>query len=190
VIFADDMTAPPAEPVAQIHRPAPVYFWYGVAILGLWIGFIAWLTFNWSNPVTLNPRQLLESDVILFGRVVSIGTIGSTPGTSSPGIVEPVPDQKWPFPDFEPIQIGNLAETKARPGESYLFPLKRASSKRKPAAAGSLYLVTPTELPDGQALIYPATLETREQYEKLLNEKPFRQHGSIVLPPSGPTAHD
>ena len=163
------MTASTAEPVVSPRsKPPAVYFWCGFALLVCWMALIGWLTITRSNPVTLNPRQLSDSDVIVVGRVVSTGTANSTSG-----IVEPAPDQPWPLPGSDSIRIINLAETGAQVGEIYLLPLVHMKSHAEKSSSQTDFAVTPTQLPDGESLIYRASPEAFRQYKEIVSGEHF-----------------
>jgi len=137
-----------AAPTAKKLPAGPL--WVGLGVLSLWCGFIAALTFLTSYPITLNWKQVSISDVVLEGQL-------SADGSS----VEPIPGKPWPFETQTPVVVSNLAETSARAGKAYLFPLTR-KQRGRPG-----YFVTPSQLPNGEPLVYPVTDESLAQLQKI-----------------------
>jgi len=171
------MTAPAVESATPAIRPPAWLFWFAVGVLSIWLGLVAWLTWTSSNPVTLNRQQIFASDVLLVGRV------------SSQHVVEPVEDQPWPLADRSPIKIVNLSRTHARPGRVFLFPLRFVLNRigTKPKVE---YMVTPSELPSHEPLVYPATPETMDQLRQILQEPRTSLSRKAVTLPRSPTARD
>lgn len=168
---------PPAP--APVVRPPAWAFWCGLLLTAAWLALIAWLTWTSSNPVTLNRRQIHDSDVVLVGQVAK-----------GEPLVEPVPDQPWPLSDKKPIRIANLSETRAQTGHRYLFPLKRAIPQRA-GAETETFLVTPSTLPNSEPLIYPAGPEAMSQLKQILQEpRPSAIRRKAALPPRQPAARD
>jgi hypothetical protein len=153
-----DVTAnPQVEKNISARRPprGPLLL---AALLALgWITFLAILTWKTANPVTLNLLQIQQSDVVLAGKVTGQYTIEKTDL------------QPWPLSEKE-VSINNLPEAGAKLGQVYLFALQHHSGEGVPAHGG--YRITPTHLPDGAPLIYPATSEALAQLKRIPSQPP------------------
>jgi len=142
----------PAEPsLKPSSRPAPLILAGGVAIG--WLSTLLILTVCTANPVTVNRQQILESDVVVKGKITGEKTLAAIPGGD------------WPVPDDAPLQVMNLKETGAKIGETYTIPLNRIL----PADGSSTptFIVTFSHLPNGKPLIYPVGEETDQQLQAI-----------------------
>ena len=129
--------------------------WLSLGVATSWVAGLIALAVLTSNPDTLNPRQLDQSDVIVVGDILDRRTgavrvkeylIGEGP---------------------EVITIQNLAETGARTGRRYLFPLGFADSESYWIASN-----LPPDRETGQSarpgtLIYNWSAEVRAQFDRI-----------------------
>ena len=155
------VSAPPASgnPAAS---PAGGRRWLLIAsgLALLWILFLLVLAIWYANPVTLNRRQVLDSDLVIEGRIRSLVS----------GEVE-VTQTLFGTVPAELLKVTNLSDTGAREGEIYLLPLVHSSAGNSPDELA--YQVTPTGLPhprrpgEGLPLIYPQSAEILQQLRGL-----------------------
>jgi hypothetical protein len=125
----------------RLQIPVLIFLVWGTVLvsLALWT----------ANPVTLNPLQIRQADLIVEAAVADLRE----------GRCRVV--RTWPegfIPDT--IRIAGLSKTGAVKGETYLMPLKR------PPQADP-YQIAPAG-PEQLRLIYPADEQTRAQLEQIL----------------------
>jgi hypothetical protein len=107
---------------------------------------LAWWT---ANPVTLNYRQIADSEFVVSGTVVDVQA----------GRVDV--DREWKRGEaLQDVVVENLSGSGAAAGERYLIPLARGR--------GDGFEITETLIEDGKPLIYPATQEATSQLETIL----------------------
>lgn len=129
-------------------------------LVTLWIGFLVVLAIWYANPVTLNRRQVLDSDLVISGRVRDLAA----------GEVEVIKTYLGTAPAAL-ITVTNLNETGAQAGETYLLPLVQTATGQ--SVEELAYKVTPTGLPHpqrpggGLPLIYPQSSEVLQQLQEL-----------------------
>ncbi|WP_437187348.1 hypothetical protein SH668x_000739 [Planctomicrobium sp. SH668] len=140
-------------------RPSPLCT--AVAIAAGWILALAVLTWFTSNPVTLNFHQIIDSKYVVVGKVIEEKHDGV-----SRLLVEPVDGARWTIESREPIVVRNLKETRVVVGETYLFPLSQVEDPGIPMHGN--YYVTPSLLPNGEPLVYPASEESLKQLDEIL----------------------
>lgn len=147
--------APPPGPPGPEGGKCPADFFRSRAVLiaafgacGLWmLGLVALAMFS-ANPVTLNQKQIRESDAIVTayreGKVSVLVVTKTWLGADGLGAVT----------------VTNLEDTRMPKGQEFLVPLQRLPGER--------YRVTPTSLPNKAPLVYPATPEAESQLQTLL----------------------
>ena len=135
-----------AAPPSPQYRRRNAVIAIGLAIV--WVGVLIALVARTANPVTLNRDQILRSHVIVEARVVD----------STTGECEVV--RAWPaaFP-LRTITVRELTTTGAKLDQTYVLPLISIRDD---------FEITPTRLPNGVRLIYPATPEAVRQLEAIL----------------------
>lgn len=121
-------------------------------LAGLWIlGLVILAAFS-ANPVTLNQRQIRASDLIITGRITSVGSSTIT-----------VTKEWIRGEELQTLTVTNLDQTGITPGDEFLIPLQRLPKGKSQ--------VTPTSLPNAVPLIYPATPEAQTQLQNLLKSR-------------------
>ncbi len=143
----------PALPATDANSK-PLLPLIGVLLIGiLWLTGMLWLVLTTSNPVTLNKEQILRANFVIQAKFIE-----KLKGFDI--------DQAWPpqpnLTSISQADIANLKEIKFEADVDYLVPITRT---------GDTYLVTPSRLPSGQPLIYPATAEALTQLKLILKEK-------------------
>ena len=140
------------EATAPGPLPSRVLLLFLFGIAGAWWLALVVLAVTVANPVTLNRRQIDEADYI----------VTATASVDDVGVFTVVKEWKRDEP-LTAIEIENIDETNAAPGQMYLLPLSKAR--------GDGYRVTETRLPGQVPLVYPATEATLEQLSQLLERK-------------------
>jgi hypothetical protein len=122
-------------------------------LAGLWIVGLVVLAAVSANPVTINQKQIRDSDLIVTAKQ----------STDNPSKL--VVTKEWiQGDDLGTIQVTNLEQTRIVPGEEFFVPLKRMAKGR--------FQVTPTPPSLNEApLIYPATAEAQSQLESILESR-------------------
>jgi hypothetical protein len=125
------------------------------AVAGAWILGLLVLAASSANPVTLNRKQILHSDLVV--------TATRPKAEASTLIV----NKEWKHAEeLGEITVENLEETRMPTDREFLVPLHRLGQGR--------YLITPTTLPNEAPLIYPATAEAESQLQELLEARESR----------------
>ena len=102
-----------------------------------------------ANPVTLNREQIIRAETLVTATVVD-------PVTGTIHI-----EKFWKGDrEVDSITLGNLNETGAKAGVSYIIPVTELRKDR--------YMVTTTRLPKNPPLIYPNTPESVRQLQSIL----------------------
>lgn len=171
------MTSLEAAESERAAAPPRAPFWISILIVVVWVGTVAALTWTSANPVTLNQQQILNSDLVVVGKVVD--------DPAPRYVIEPVDHQPWPLTERRPIGVSNLPGTEAHAGQTYIFPLTRHAEDQGVPMHGD-YFVTPSHLPNAAPLIYPATPAALKQLEQILMEPP----SPAARPPRVPVARD
>ena len=139
--------ASPSEPI-DVARPAAGALLLRIALVGglLWYSLLIYLIAT-SNPVSLNVRQIAESDAIVRA---SVGVKG---GVSV--------EKTWRGNvENGPLDIAFPDEV-SKPGQ-FIIPLRRT-------ARG--WEITPTRVANGVRLVYPASESAVEKLKALLGEQ-------------------
>ncbi len=131
------------------HRIALRRWWRAVIVALFWLLALAILAVWTGNPVTLNRMQILESDAVLKVTVEDW----------SAGRMHVNKCWKQPITE-EQIQITELPRDSQPTGTLLLIPVTRQRGE---------WLVTPSRLPNGLPLVYPATPESERQVQSLLD---------------------
>ncbi len=137
-------------PDTAFHTVSHVRRWFVLAasLVGLWVLGLGLLSFLTANPVTLNRDQILESTNVLTAVVEDIEV----------GRVRVEKSWKGAIAD-EQLTLSNLPETKPVARQRLLIPVTFTRPQ---------WLVTPSKLPRGPPLVYPATEESERQLRHLL----------------------
>jgi hypothetical protein len=123
-----------------------------LAISAAWILGLGILALVSANPVTINQKQIRESDLIV--------TASRKAQESSTLVVT----REWVHDeDLGTITVVNLEDAKMPMGQEFLVPIQRLAKGR--------FQVTPTSLPDKAPLVYPATPEAESQLQSLLESR-------------------
>jgi hypothetical protein len=153
-------TAPPAEPTVPAARNLFVDFFRKRSVLvaaamlaGFWILGLAALALFSANPVTINQKQIRQSDFLVTATRDSdeVSTLTVT--------------KEWiQGEQLGTITVTNLGDTKIAVGQEFLVPLQQAVKGR--------FQVTPTgSLLNEVPLVYPATAEAKSQLQALLESR-------------------
>lgn len=141
-----DQTSP-QKPVARSRRPLIVAF----AIAGVWISALLVLALTTANPVTLNRKQIRESDYVVTAK-------RTDPGAQTLEVLK-----EWKRgEELETVTIANLDRVELPADREFLVPLNSVGSGR--------YRITKTTLPNRVPLIYPATEEAKSQLAAILKD--------------------
>ena len=127
-------------------------FRLAVLIAALWWLFLGSLALFTANPVTLNREQIIRAETVVTATVVDPvkGTIHI--------------EKSWKgIREVDAITLGNLNETGAKAGVSYIIPVTESRKDR--------YIVTTTRLPKNPPLIYPNTPKSEQQLKLILKKK-------------------
>ena len=131
------------------HRFALRRWWRAVIVTLFWLLALAILAVWTANPVTLNRVQILEADAVLKVAVEDWAT----------GRMRV--DKSWKQPiDDKQIQITELPRDSQLAGTVLLIPITHQRGR---------WIVTPSLLPNGAPLVYPATPESERQLQSLLD---------------------
>ncbi len=120
-----------------------------LAVTVVWILGLVVLAVLTANPVTINERQIRQSDLIV--------TASRNTDKSSTLIVT----KEWfRGEDLGTITVTNLADTNMPIGQEFLVPLQRLPKERFQVTSALALMNAP--------LIYPATPEAERQLQSLL----------------------
>jgi hypothetical protein len=134
-------SSPTQQPTAP---PTRIQFRVAALLAVVWYLCLASLAVFTANPVTLNARQILDS------RWIVLATIDND------GVVHERKSIRGLLPDG-PIK---LTDPCRYPNQEVILPLVREFGD---------FRVTPTHLPKGDRLIYPATEAALQQLDEILN---------------------
>lgn len=159
------MTNPSAAPAPDVPLPVAVSsprsrtpLYLVLLLAAAWICGLALLTWTSSNPITVNSKQIADSAIVVVGRIADLRRGRVTEVTLRRGALS-IPSE---------IHVSNLPETGARQGGTYILPLVRAQADN--GLDTSDFRVTPSHLPGGIPLVYPATPEALRQLDRIAGE--------------------
>ena len=121
---------------------------FAITVSTAWLSALLWMTLSFSNPVTLNPVQILESDSILLGEFQGRDFVVS---------------KTWKVdPQQEKLRLRNLmlASIEPEPETDYLIPVMIKTDH---------FEITPSRV-RGIPLIYPASEKVFNDLEATLSE--------------------
>ena len=135
-------------PVTARKCPPPVL---AVILFGcVWLSALLWMTLTYSNPVTLNRHQILNSNFVARGRF-------------DEKIRNFKVEETWPKDAIkeDSIRFKNLTELSPQSGQEYLIPVVKMEGD---------YYATASRM-KGIPLIYPVSDESLEQLQEILGDR-------------------
>lgn len=113
-----------------------------------WLSALLFMTLTYSNPITLNRQQILDSSFVVRGQF-------------NEELTKLIVAEQWPLgAERESLKLLNAAKLNIEAGQEYLVPVLGMRDH---------YQVTPSPL-KGKPLVYPASEEAITQLKKILSE--------------------